>query len=742
MILASINDYIQNKLVHSLHTTQRRSFRGCRRRHNWIFIDGYYPTVTVKPLEFGVAFHKAMEKLYDPITWHDRALAYQLARAIFVQTCDEQFAAYKLAVREGRVNNFVDLVAAEADYSERKELGLGMLSHYVKHEMHHDNGLQPVKVETEFEVVIKSPEGQELWCKCDRCWKRFSSFLLAQGGGVVAFTREQWKGLPVTYGGRFDALMIDEIGRYWIVDWKHLSITEPVLTPTGWKAIGDIKSGELVIGLNGSPVQVIGASPITTQDVWEVVWADGTIVECSATHKWSVLDRDNKLRTLTTEELSNAPTYQNFGTPINNPVEFVQHDNVPMHPYVLGLLLGDGHFKQELQFASKTGETVDLLRKYADKSVQFEDCRRFGGSKWVIRGPWKGLLEGLGLWGKLSAEKFIPNTYMFASVEDRLELLRGLYDTDGLVSTLRICTTSHQLAQDVANLIRSLGGKASVSNSVERTHVNGETINHPEYFINFWLEGFTCNKRPEPPKPIKGSGRRGIVRVSKTSRQAEMRCIAVDAPNNLYITRDYVVTHNTAARLSTGEPGADDDYLWLDDQITSYCWAMWTIGFPIAGFIYAELKKVAPEEPEPLSRPYKGRLYSTNKQAVTATYEMYKTTVSENDAIAYNNGLYDEFLEGLKDSSRFHLRHEIHRSVEELTNAGYNIYLEACDIIDPNLRVYPSPGRFGCRTCAFWDPCVGMNRNEDYQYYLDTMFEKREKHYFERDPSTDKPGRD
>lgn len=418
-----LEEYIKHKLVHSIHTSQRRSFRGCRRRHNWIFVDGYYPVVTVKPLEFGVAFHKAMEKLYDPVTWDDKDLAYNLARAIFVKTCDEQFTAYKLAVREGKVRVF-DMEAAEADYAERKELGLGMLAHYVKNEMHHDNGLTPVKVETEFEVGIYGPDKELLWCKCARCFKRWRAWGKEHKYdndwtmGQSYQSRAEWKGLPVTYGGRFDALMIDELGRYWIVDWK------------------------------------------------------------------------------------------------------------------------------------------------------------------------------------------------------------------------------------------------------------------------------------------------------------------------------------TARVLSTGEPGADDDYMWLDDQITSYCWAMWTIGFPIAGFIYAELKKVAPAEPEPLSRPYKGRLYSTNKQSVTSTYEKYRTTVAENDAIAYHNGLYDEFLEHLKTESRFHLRHEIHRNEHELEEAGFNIWQEACDIINPNLRVYPSAGRFNCRTCAFWEPCLGMNRGEDYKYYLDTMFEKRERHYFEREPSTDKPGRD
>lgn len=428
MILETVEDYIKARLVHSVHTSERRSHRGCRRRHNWVFREGYYPYTTVKPLEFGVAFHKGMEKLYDPLTWDDKELAYNLARAAFVQVCEDQFKAFKKAVETGKVSGFIDMTAARQDYDDRRELGLGMLRHYYQRVMPEaDKFFKPVKVEIEFEVPIAGPDGEMIWCKCDRCWKRYKSYALQNmdvlkgmsdpSSYLELVVRPEWQGLPVTYGGRIDMLAQDNLGRYWVVDWK------------------------------------------------------------------------------------------------------------------------------------------------------------------------------------------------------------------------------------------------------------------------------------------------------------------------------------TAARLATGEPGADDDFMWMDDQITSYCWAMWVMGFPIAGFVYVEIKKVAPEEPEPLQRPYKGRMYPVNKQTVTATYDQYLDTVKENDPTAYANGLYDEFLDYLKESVRFHLRHEIHRSDAELRSAGYNIWLEAQEMTDPNSRIYPSKGRFSCSGCAFWEPCLSKDRGEDYQYTLDTMYEKRERHYFEIQSSTDKPMR-
>jgi hypothetical protein len=204
--------------------------------------------------------------------------------------------------------------------------------------------------------------------------------------------------------------------------------------------------------------------------------------------------------------------------------------------------------------------------------------------------------------------------------------------------------------------------------------------------------------------------------------------------------RYWIFDWKTAARLSTGDPGSPDDYLWFDDQITSYCWALWTLGIDVAGFVYHEQKKAMAQEPEPLKRPYKGALYSQNRQN-TYDYKVYETTVKENDAAGYHAGLYDDFLEYLQTSgAQFYKRHTITRNTFELQEAGRNIAYEAEEITDPNLRIYPSSGRYSCGFCAFQEPCLAKNRGEDYMYTLESLFEKREKLYYEIAASnTDKP---
>jgi hypothetical protein len=199
----------------------------------------------------------------------------------------------------------------------------------------------------------------------------------------------------------------------------------------------------------------------------------------------------------------------------------------------------------------------------------------------------------------------------------------------------------------------------------------------------------------------------------------------------------------TAARLSGTE--TSDEYLWNDDQITAYVWALRLIGFNVAGFIYAEIKKAVPEEPEPLKVTRLGRLFSVSKN-INTTWEMYENTVKENDPNAYANGLYTDFIEHLKiEGPQFHRRHMVTRNEEECVQAGINIWKEAKEMTNPDILIYPNQGRFHCKGlsaasgCAFWEPCLAVNRGEDVEYALNTMYQKLDRHYWEEaKPSTDK----
>jgi PD-(D/E)XK nuclease superfamily protein len=229
-VLETVKDYIDARLVHEVHTSERKSYRGCRRRWNWLFQEFWYPKTTAKPLEFGVAFHYAMEILYDPETWSfDREVVLAAAMQGFKEKCNEQRKNYLALTGQFQLST----VEAEEDYNERIELGIGMLKYYAEKIMpKYDKMLKPLRAEQEFIVQITNPEtGEELWCKCKRCkhewemhlrksWTDPTSMPLAniQAGDPSYWDR--WKGLPVCLAGRLDVLMEDNYGHYWIVDWK------------------------------------------------------------------------------------------------------------------------------------------------------------------------------------------------------------------------------------------------------------------------------------------------------------------------------------------------------------------------------------------------------------------------------------------------------------------------------------------------------------------------------------------
>lgn len=390
-------DLIARKIVHEVHTSERRSFRGCRRRWDWVR-QGYYPVTTARPLEFGTAFHIAMETLFNPTTWKFQHTALgALAEKAFVETCNEQRKQYLWARDE------YALEGEEADdYDERVELGRGMIRYFVKRQLPIlQDRYVPTHVEVSFDVPLLLAN-RHILCRCSACRQSFAK----AGGG-------RWKGNPVVFSGRVDAIVHDMQGGYWIVDWKTAS------------ALRDIEI-----------------------------------------------------------------------------------------------------------------------------------------------------------------------------------------------------------------------------------------------------------------------------------------------------------------------------YLELDDQVAGYCYALRrAMGLNIRGFIYFEIRKAFPLPPPENKVVRLGRRYSVNKSMAT-DYETYLETVSNQDKEAYEEGLYDTFLDWLKNEGIIYYRSStIYKSDYELAQVEENLVAEVLTMLDPNLRIYPMPGQFSCRTCAYQTPCLSQNAGQDYQYSLDTLYAKLEPYYKrQKKPTTDKVG--
>jgi len=358
----------------------------------------------------------------------------------------------------------------------------------------------------------------------------------------------------------------------WEDSGKMQHVDEPVLTPTGWKRIGDLVIGDLVIGADGKPTPVDGVFPQGVLESYEVTFSDGAKTECGDEHLWltrTMLDRERgtpgSVKTLSDiRRTIRRGRNPNHSIPLVSPVEFAVPQDLPIDPYTLGLLIGDG---------SIIGSSVVLHNPERDVVDRFESGLPYGDLTSPYESPGKCLatrvrspvmsassataeaLRDLGLAGCRSYEKFIPEPYRFASIEDRRNLLLGLMDTDGTVDkpgqpSVSYSTSSERLADDVAFLVRSLGGIARTTSRIPRYKYRGLLKNgRRTYRISIQFPCGWCPVSSEkhvsrwsPPRLIK---HRSIVGVRAVGAK-ESVCISVAAPDGLYVTRDFIVTHNTS----------------------------------------------------------------------------------------------------------------------------------------------------------------------------------------------------
>ncbi|WP_189097420.1 PhoH family protein [Streptomyces kronopolitis] len=354
-----------------------------------------------------------------------------------------------------------------------------------------------------------------------------------------------------------------------------------VLTPDGWRPIGDLQVGDLVIGSNGEPTPVLGVYPQGEKDIYRVTAQDGSWTLCCGEHLWTVRTASDKRRNkpwrvLETKEMIGnlrAAHARRYELPLlTAPVCFPERE-VPMDPYALGLLLGDGCLTGSTtpSFSSEDPELVQALTT----ALPGVHARWKGGPDHVlnrikeqgdvatIENPVTRVLRELDLLGSRSHTKCVPGAYLHNSAEVRLALLQGLLDADGgpVAQDSRTCrvqysTTSILLRDDVISLVQSLGGVAYTRRRVAAGRApgraRGRSVEHRRdaHIVDIWLpeglEPFRLARKREKYHAAGGGGRpmRFIDSIEPAGRE-EAVCIQVAAEDSLYVTQDYLLTHNT-----------------------------------------------------------------------------------------------------------------------------------------------------------------------------------------------------
>lgn len=347
-----------------------------------------------------------------------------------------------------------------------------------------------------------------------------------------------------------------------------------VLTPNGFVKMGDVIPGTKVIAANGNISTVLSTSPVKKRPIYELTLDDGSKVRCSDNHLWRVQTRDDrrrknkdgseKYRTIELSEMLKNYKVEN-GKRCNYSIDYVSkidfaEKNFIIHPYVMGVLIGDGGLSQSGQIISTVDNQMiekvnELLPKgYVLKHKIVCDYRINGheGNNAKAGSLVTKELKQYGLQGKTSIDKFIPNDYLYCSYEQRLWLLRGLMDTDGS-ATEHYCvfaTISKQLADNVRELVHSLGGYASINERKSGYKKDGKYIKCNNYYkliIEFpqdHEEIFFLDRKIKKYKPKRKQFKRYITDIQYVGDE-DCKCIYIDDESHLYITDNYIITHNT-----------------------------------------------------------------------------------------------------------------------------------------------------------------------------------------------------
>lgn len=327
----------------------------------------------------------------------------------------------------------------------------------------------------------------------------------------------------------------------------------PVPTPYGWTTHGELKVGDSIFGGDGKVSKVTYVKPERYTQLYEVKLSDGSSLEADDEHLWDCIlrrgsweGRPPKHHTLTTLQIKERLSLgKETLIPVHKSVSYTRKE-LPIDPYKLGLLLGDG--------------SIDKKGRPTFCSMDEELILNFDGHRRVNKGLFeifpKGFapaLRKLGLAGHRSYEKFIPQDYLQSSEEQRVALLQGLMDTDGYWSKVDnrggLTTTSKELAYGVKELVMSLGGHCSVHyyDTVGRVSSSGVISRHGEYKVSIrvWFNPFrlerkkTIWRKPQDKKYL-------TVKSVESTRVDWCKCIEVDNPTHTYLAgEDFMVTHNT-----------------------------------------------------------------------------------------------------------------------------------------------------------------------------------------------------
>ena len=369
-----------------------------------------------------------------------------------------------------------------------------------------------------------------------------------------------------------------------------------IATPYGFIYMRDVKAGDIICDVHGGTQTVNFVLDKGLQPCVEFTLSDGRKVQSALSHNWLVKERHGKVLKMSSQEImdyidreekmrpTRTPNRVNrLRIPLCAPCQFndIHRQERKIHPYVLGFLLGDGCLSEKghsiyISVPKSDYHVVEYIRSLGYNLV-IDDKNDPNCMHYAFRGgKIRSYLQELGLLGKLSYNKFIPDAYKFAPVKDRIALLQGLFDSDGCcekrTGQVSFHSTSKKLIDDIQSIVWSIGGIANYSSFDEyKCTIKGKLYNcRKSYILRVRTDDdkqlFHFDRKKQFAK--KNADRRWKVMVSISSykliENKPMKCLNVDDENHLYLTDNYIITCNcgktAGAVLMCAEPSLDSKF--------------------------------------------------------------------------------------------------------------------------------------------------------------------------------------
>lgn len=514
-----------------------------------------------------------------------------------------------------------------------------------------------------------------------------------------------------------------------LADDMGLGKMEPVssLIPTtdGFKKMGDIKVGDYVFDRFGKKTKVLKTFEHKGKEIYRVYFSDGTFCDCGLEHMWMVRTKvmanrgkgwkvmslkeliDSKLQYADNARIKNGLNPRSkYEIPVTNPVNYDEKEYF-IHPYVLGYCIGDGNLCNggiNISIPDFEIESVDRIKSLLKDGFTLSKnesgaCPRYRIIKINKNGKneYHREIKRLGL-NIEGTKKFIPDIYKLGSIEQRIDLLRGLMDSDGCIrdgNKILFSTSSEKLAYDVKELVFSLGGIARVHKYQRKERKN------PEFhvMIQIKINPFKLTKKLEKYHPTFLKYCSKYIVSAEYLHNEDAKCLYVDSEDHTYLTgKDYIVTHNTTSATVAAIEGNFDSIIIICPASLKENWKkelLWYVPERditiVDGFLYktkGELEKFLgygegksgknvselKEEARERGKWSENRFVIVNYDILEEFYDIPSSRSAENIEKALKNS---PMLQFIKDKKSLIIIDEAHR----LSNMGSKQYKIIDDLI-------------------------------------------------------------